>query len=231
MTKKKVIVITGGSSGIGKSISETLVNQNYAVINADIHPPEKLNHADHFQCDITKAKDIDRLYRYVLTKYGVPDVLISNAGQGIHEKIAEGDPDKWAKVIDINLMGSLRFIRAFLPDMLQRQSGDIFFISSIAGKQAYTYGGIYSASKVALNMVARTLQLEVAGILRVCLISPGVVDTAFFQNMISGTHSIEDIGWGSLSPQQVADVVVSVLQFPDSVNFPEITITPKKQSF
>ncbi|MEX2594624.1 MAG: SDR family oxidoreductase [Anditalea sp.] len=229
MTKKKIAVITGGSSGIGKAISEALVKQNYAVINADITPPDHGHPADHILCDVTKAEDIDQLHSHVQSTYGIPDVLVSNAGQGIHEKIAEGDPDKWAKVIDINLMGALRFIRAFLPEMLQRQSGTIVFISSTAGKQAYEYGGIYAASKVALNMVAKTLLLEVAGALRICLVSPGVVDTDFFKRMISSSHTVSDIGWGSLSPHQIAEIITVVLNLPPSVNLPEITITPTHQ--
>jgi NADP-dependent 3-hydroxy acid dehydrogenase YdfG len=229
MINKKIAVITGGSSGIGKAISEALVEQNYAVINADIAPPDHKHPADHFRCDVTKGEDIHQLYLHVQTHYGVPDVLISNAGQGIHEKIAEGDPDKWAKVIDINLMGALRFIRGFLPDMLQRQSGTILFISSTAGKQTYEYGGIYAASKVALNTVAKTLLLEVAGALRICLVSPGVVDTPFFKNMIGSNHTVKDIGWGSVTPKQLAEIITVMLNLPPSVNLPEITITPTPQ--
>lgn len=231
MTEKKIAVITGGSSGIGRATGETLAKLNYQVINADIHPQDPAIAADHVFCDVTLAQDIDRLFHHVQKHYGVPDVLVSNAGQGIHEKLAEGDPEKWAKAIDINLMGALRFIRAFVPGMLERKSGNVVFISSTAGRQAYAYGGIYSASKTALNMVAKTLQLEVAGDLRVCLISPGVVDTAFFKNMVSSSHSVSDIGWGSLSAQQVAELIAMVIHLPPSVNLPELTVTPIKQPF
>src|SRR5690606_23162896 len=107
----------------------------------------------------------------------------------------------------------------------------IVFVSSTAAKQAYAYGGIYSATKAALNMVARTLQLEVEGTLKVGMVSPGVVDTPFFKNMISGFHTVEDIGWGSLSAQQIADVICYMLDLPPSVNLPEIVITPTNQPF
>ena len=229
MGKKKVAVITGGSSGIGRAIGKKLLQQDYDVVNADILTPDDENHTHHVPCDITKAGDIDRLYAQVIDYYGVPDVLISNAGLGIHEKITEGDPEKWAKVIDINLMGTLRFLRAFVQDMVKNSAGTVFFISSTAATQAYEYGGIYSASKAALNMVAKTLQLEVGEKLRICLISPGVVDTAFFQNMVSGHHTVDDIGWGSLPPEHVAAMVSSILLLPPSVNLPEITIVPPLQ--
>lgn len=230
MDRKKIAVVTGGSSGIGKAIVEKLVQLHYEVVNADIRPDEGVSQSRYLRCDVTKAEDIHNLYAFVHDHFGIPDVLISNAGQGIHEKIAEGDPEKWTRIIDINLVGALRFVRAFLPGMLQHSEGSILFISSTAAKQAYPYGGIYSASKAALNMVAKTLQLEVEGKLRVGLIAPGVVDTAFFKDMISGYHTVADIGWGSVSPQQVAELVAHALLLPPSVNLAEITITPTIQS-
>lgn len=229
MGKKKIIVITGGSSGIGRALCERYLKQDYVVVNADSMAPYMDSPADHVPCDITLAGDMARLYGHVASRYGIPDVLVSNAGQGIHERIAEGDPEKWARVIDINLMGALRFVRAFLPDMLQRKTGDVVFISSAAGRQVYEYGGIYAASKAALNMVANTLRLEVQGLLRVSLVSPGIVDTPFFEHMIGSDHRVEDIGWGSLSAGQVADLVAMMLRCPDSVQIPEMIIGPKQQ--
>src|SRR5690606_36290458 len=117
MPKKKIAVITGGSSGNGAAISSTLSRQEYAVVNADVNSPKDVSESEHFPCDVSRAQDVANLYQFVLSQYGVPDVLVSNAGQGIHEKIAEGDPEKWARIIDMNLMGSLRLLRSFLPDM------------------------------------------------------------------------------------------------------------------
>jgi len=229
MNKKKVAVITGGSFGIGRAVAEKLVEENYAVISADIHPPKEKSPVHHVNCDITKAEDIARLYEQVKGRFGLPNVLISNAGQGIHEKITEGDPEKWARIIDINLMGALRFVRAFVGEMMQQGKGSIFFISSTAANQAYSYGGIYSASKAALNMVAKTLKLETEGKVRVSVISPGVVDSSFFENMVSGHHTVSDIGWGSISSEQVAAILHQALLLPSHINLSEITITPTLQ--
>lgn len=229
MSGKKIVVITGGSSGIGQAIAQTLIKKEFIVINADVAAANEASEIDHIECDITVGEDIDRLYNYVKKNYGSPDILISNAGQGVHEKLAEGDPEKWKRVIDINLIGALRFLRAFLPDMLSQKKGDIIITSSTAGKQVYEYGGVYAASKAALNTVAKTLQLETAGILRVFLVSPGVVDTSFFKNMFSSNHGVEDIGLGSLSAEQVADIVLYLLNLPPSVAIPELTLVPPKQ--
>src|SRR5690606_41560591 len=118
MSKKKIVVITGGSSGIGAAISATLSRQGYAVVNADVNSPKDASEAEHFPCDVSSAQDVANLYQYVLSQSGIPDVLVSNAGQGIHEKIAEGDPERWARMIDITRMGSRRLSRAYIPDML-----------------------------------------------------------------------------------------------------------------
>lgn len=223
-------VITGGNSGIGLAIVKELTTNRYNVISADINATEKIAGADFTLCDITSAKDIDSLYTYVKEKYGVPDLLVSNAGQGIHEKLSEGDPEKWQRTIDINLVGALRFIRAFLPEMIEREQGDIVFVSSISGKQAYEYGGIYSATKAAINMISETLRLETKDMLRIINIAPGVVDTSFFKNMVSSNHTVDDIGMGSLSAKQVADMTMHILKLPKSVNIPEVTITPSSQT-
>lgn len=229
MDDKKIAVVTGGSSRIGKAIVEKLAQQGYAVVNADIHPDQKASPAHYHYCDVTKAEDLNDLYTFVHRQFGVPEVLISNAGQGIHEKLTEGDPDKWARILDINLTGALRFVRSFVPDMLQHARGSVFFISSTAAKHPYTYGGVYAASKAALEMVAKTLLLEAEGRLRVGLVAPGVVDTAFFKNMVSGHHTATDIGWGAVSPEQIAEVILHALRLPATVNLAEITITPTAQ--
>lgn len=226
---KKIAVITGGSSGIGNAIANKLLTTGYTVINADINAPEIDSEAGFVYCDITDPSQISMLYQYVKSHHGIPDVLISNAGQGIHEKLTEGDPEKWQTVMDINFMGAMRFVRAFVPEMMEKKEGDIFFISSIASAQPYTYGGIYTASKAALNIAAKTLQMEVADALRVCILYPGVVDTPFFENMVGSNHTVEDIGVGSIPPEQLANFISYALLLPKDIHIPEIKILPGKQ--
>jgi NADP-dependent 3-hydroxy acid dehydrogenase YdfG len=223
---QKTVIVTGGSSGIGKAIVKAFTAENFNVINADIVSGEE---GDFFECDISQGDSIDSLYRYVKQKYGVPDVLISNAGQGIHEKLSEGDPEKWKRVMEVNFLGALRFVRAFVPEMIQKKQGDIVFVSSTAGRNAYEYGGVYAASKAALNMAAKTLQLELKDDIRVQVVSPGIVDTPFFQHMIGSNHTVEDIGLGSVSPKQVAEVVWYMVNLPSNTNLSEVIIKPNQQ--
>jgi NADP-dependent 3-hydroxy acid dehydrogenase YdfG len=105
------------------------------------------------------------------------------------------------------------------------------FISSVAAHQVYPYGGIYAASKAALEVVAATLRQEVLPNIRVTVVAPGVTDTAFFENTVSGFHTANDIGYGSISPEQVADAVLYALQQPPGVSINYITVRPTGQPF
>ena len=174
---------------------------------------------------------MDALFKKVQEKPGLPDILICSAGRGIHEKLTEGDPEKWRQIIETNLLGALRMVRAFVPGMQQAGHGDVVFISSVAAHQAYPYGGIYAASKAALEVVAETLRQEVLPTIRVTVVAPGVTDTAFFENTVSGVHTAKDIGYGSISPVQVADAVLYALQQPPGVSINHITVRPTGQPF
>jgi NADP-dependent 3-hydroxy acid dehydrogenase YdfG len=225
-------VVSGGHSGIGLKIVRALRQAGVLSAIADISPaPDLPPDVRSFHCDITRGPDIDQLYAAVSQALGTPDILICSAGQGIHEKLTEGDPEKWRKIIEVNLLGALRLVRAFVPGMLAAGQGDIVFISSVAAGQAYPYGGIYAATKAALETVAETLRLEVLPAIRVTTIAPGVTDTPFFQHAISGSPSPQDIGYGALDPERVAQTVLFALGQPPEVSVNRLTIRPTLQPF
>ncbi|MFP4471496.1 MAG: SDR family oxidoreductase [Bacteroidales bacterium] len=218
-------LVTGGSSGIGKAIS-TKLSKKYHVINADIHTPENENgKIKHVKCDITLAGDVDNLVEE-FSRHGQPEVLVLNAGRGIHEKLREGDPEKWCEVINLNICGMLRVLRAVLPFM---KKGNVIFISSVSAGKPHPYGGVYAATKSAMNTIAETLRLEEQPEVKVTVISAGIVDTAFFDRMISTGHSPQDIGWGSVHPDEVADAVQFILNQKPETDINQLTIRPSKQ--
>jgi NADP-dependent 3-hydroxy acid dehydrogenase YdfG len=231
-SSERKAVITGASSGIGLATVKAFQSKKIKVFSADIRDPEHVSAGIfHLNTDITKPEDIQRLYTRVNETIGSPDILICNAGRGIHERLSEGDPNKWASVIEINLMGALRVIRAFLPDMIKNQSGDVVFISSVSSQKPYEYGGIYSATKTALEAVAESLRLEVQPQVRVTTIVPGVVNTSFFENIIGGEHSPESLGWGALQPEDVADAIVYAISRPKNMALNKIILRPAAQPF
>ncbi|WP_345161005.1 SDR family oxidoreductase [Pontibacter saemangeumensis] len=230
--KGRKAVVSGGGSGIGRAIVGRLSAAGAHIAVADLHLPPGLPASTHpFMCNVASAADIDALFSGVQEKVGTPDILICSAGRGIHEKLTEGDPEKWREIIDTNLLGALRMIRAFVPGMLAAGAGDVVLISSVSAGQAYPYGGIYAATKSALEVVAETLRQEVLPIVRVTVVAPGVTDTPFFKNTISGFHTAEDIGYGAIAADDVAEAVLYALSKPPGVSVNHITLRPTAQPF
>jgi len=228
----KKAVVSGGSSGIGLAITTKLAAEGIVTAIADLHVPARLpENCLSFKCDVSNGQDVNALFTQVQENIGVPDILICGAGRGIHEKLTEGDPEKWRLILETNLLGALRMVRAFVPGMLEAGQGDVVFVSSVSAHQTYPYGGIYAASKAALEVVAETLRQEVLPHIRVTIVAPGVTDTAFFENTISGFHTVDDIGYGAVSPEQVADAVLYALKQPPGVSLNYITIRPTSQPF
>lgn len=229
----KIALVTGGASGIGLACAQRFAKEGARVIVADIQQPETEAENIYFkETDITAAASIDELYGWISRNDLIPDIIISNAGRGISEKLAEGDPEKWQSIFQLNVMGHLRIIRSYLPQMLKKKcSSDVLFISSVAARKPHPWGGIYSASKAALQALAETLRLEVQPKIRVSTILPGVVDTNFFENTIGGNQSVEDMGWGALQPEQIADAAYYILTRPEGVAINELTIRPVAQPF
>jgi NADP-dependent 3-hydroxy acid dehydrogenase YdfG len=228
MNNLRLAVVTGGSSGIGFAISNRLAGESYKVINADVQaPPGDLpGNCIYHECDITNSDHVGRLSRLV-QESGIPEVLVLNAGKGIHERLREGDPEKWFEIINLNVCGTLRVLRAILPFM---KKGHVIFISSVSSTNPYPYGGIYAATKSALDTIAETLRQEELPDIKVTVISPGVVDTPFFREMVSGSQTVESIGLGSLDPEEVAGAVAYVLQQRDGTAIHQITILPAGQT-
>ncbi len=228
----KLALVTGGSSGIGKAIAKKLAAEGVKVIVADISADNNEEEGIVYRkCDVSKSEDIDQLFEFTAQNYGQPDILILNAGQGIREKLTEGDPEKWQKIVQTNVMGPLRCIRAFTPSMIENKQGNVVFISSVSANQPHPYGGIYSATKTALEVIAETLRLETLPHLNVTVVSPGIVDTEFFKNEISGDVDIEEMGMGAISPPEIAEDVWYALNRKKGTSINKIITRPVLQNF
>lgn len=227
-----IALVTGASNGIGKAIAARLAEADFNVAAADVvpfeNPPRNIN---HYQCDVSDGKQVDELYARMNSEIGLPDVLVLNAGIGIHEMLTEGDPEKWFRVINTNLIGPLRFVRAFVPPMVQKKRGHVVFISSVAADQPYTYGGVYSATKAGLERIAETLRLETAPDISVTVVSAGVTDTNFFENQVSAGNTVESIGMGAIKAKQIAEDVFYAISRPQGTALNKIIIRPSGQTF
>lgn len=231
-SSSKTAIVTGGSSGIGKAVVKKLTKEGLKVVAADITKGTEEEGVLYRNCDVTRGTDVDEMYAWYHENFSSPpEILVLNAGLGIQEKLTEGDPEKWQQVINTNLMGPLRVIRSFVPDMLKEKRGSIIFISSVSANQPHEYGGVYSASKTALEVVAETLRIETLPHLRIVVVSPGIVATSFFENQLSGRNSLEGMDTGSLLPEEIAEDIWYALSKRAGSSINKIITRPTDQLF
>lgn len=231
--RHRTALVTGGAGGIGLAVASSLAQNSVHTVIADVKKPGiSDDNIVYHNTDVTSAESVGQLYHFLNEQDRIPDLIVCNAGKGIAEKIAEGDPEKWLDVFQLNVMGHLRIIRSYLPQMLEKETiSDIVFISSVAARKPYEWGGIYASSKAALQTLAETLRLEVQPKIRVSSILPGITDTDFFSKMSGGSQSAHDNGWGVLQASDIADAVMYIISRPDGVAINELTIRPAAQPF
>ena len=157
----KVILITGGSSGIGKSIGEYLKQHGFIVYGTSRSPEKYTNHPFKIVgLDVKDVKSITNAIAEVIASEGKLDVLINNAGVGITGPIEEIPEAEIQNNFDTNFFGPINVIKAVLPQMRKQNSGLIINITSIAGFMGLPYRGIYSASKGALELLTEAFRIE-----------------------------------------------------------------------
>ena len=182
----KVILITGGSSGIGKSIGEFLLGKGYCVYGTSRDPSKYPNSKfSLLPLDVTDRNSIKKCISDVLNLQGRLDVLVNNAGAGITGPIEEIPHKEIQRNFDINFFGPVSMIQTTLPAMRAQNSGLIINITSIAGYMGLPYRGIYSASKGALELVTEALRMEVKQFgIQITNVAPG----DFATNIAAGRY-------------------------------------------
>lgn len=158
----KVVLITGGSSGIGKSIGEFLQEKGYKVYGTSRNP-ERYTDAkiSLVKLDVSDIDTIENAISSVISESGRIDVLINNAGAGITGPIEEIPNEEIQRNFDTNFFGPINVIKAVLPQMREQNSGLIINITSIAGYMGLPYRGVYSASKGALELITEAFRMEI----------------------------------------------------------------------
>jgi uncharacterized protein len=190
--RDKVIVITGASSGFGELIARRCAAEGARVVLA-ARSAERLEQlaaelgardgrALAVPADVTSAADVERLAAATRERFGRTDVLVANAGFGVFDRIADAPVADLEDLLAVNVVGVARCIKAFLPDMLSRRSGQVVVMASLAGLIPLQNMGFYNTSKHALVAIGRTLLLELHGTgVRCALVCPGVAATGFQQ--------------------------------------------------
>ena len=187
MDSQKVVLITGGSSGLGKTTGIYLARKGFIVYGTSRNP-EKYPNFNHFpllEMDVRDSQSIASALNTLVATEGRIDVLINNAGVGITGPLEETDEQAIADNFEVNFHGPLRVIRETLPEMRRQGSGFIINITSIAAYMGLPYRGIYSASKSALTISTEAYRMELRGSgIKMCTLAPGDYAT----NIASGRY-------------------------------------------
>ncbi|MGB6150962.1 MAG: SDR family oxidoreductase [Pricia sp.] len=185
--QQKVVLITGGSSGIGKSIGIYLQSKGLKVYGTTRNLSKQMTF-DSFELlelEVSDVQSIERAVQKIISKEGRLDILINNAGVGITGPLEETPDIEIVKAFDINFNGPLRVAKAVIPQMRKQRSGLIINITSIAGAMGLPYRGIYSATKGALAVVSEALRMEVKDFgINVTTLAPG----DFATNIAAGRY-------------------------------------------
>jgi len=230
-----VVLVTGGSRGIGRAVVEALLGRGDRVwftgVDGDRLAAAERELAERYPpplasgrvCDVRDFGALERLVAEIVEQDGRLDVLVNNAGLGFFAPADEMDPEMFRKVIDTNLVGAFYGIRAAAPAMRAQGGGWIFNIASLAAKNPFAGGVAYNASKFGLLGLsdAAMLDLRHAGI-RVAAICPGSVETDF------GAGRMRDGSGWRLQPEDVARVVTDLLDFPQRALPSRVEIRPTR---
>ena len=173
---KKVVLVTGGSSGIGRAIGNYLKAKGFTVYGTtrDLGKQRDFTDFKLLELDVQQPDTISRALDGLIKKEGALDVLINNAGVGITGPLEETPNKAIHNAFETNFVGPLNMIKAVMPLMRGKGSGTVINITSIAGKMGLPYRGIYSASKGALDIATEALRLEAKDFgINICTLAPG----------------------------------------------------------
>ena len=182
----KVVLITGASSGIGKSIAEFLLQKGFVVYGTSRNPSKITNSPFKLiELDVTDATSIANATKSIVALEGRIDVLINNAGMGITGPLEETPTKEMRRVFETNFFGAIEMMKAVLPTMRAQQNGLIINITSIAGYMGLPFRGVYSATKGALELITEATRMEVKQFgIRIVNVAPG----DFATNIAAGRY-------------------------------------------
>jgi NADP-dependent 3-hydroxy acid dehydrogenase YdfG len=241
--KGKVVLITGGSTGLGAETARHLAASGARVAVA-ARRKDKLDEvvdaiskaggeARAYQLDVVDKKQVKSVVDTVIGDFGRLDVLINNAGIMPIRPMSEVNTEEWDAMIDVNIKGTLYGIAAALPAFLAQESGHIINLSSVAGIKVFAPGGtVYSGTKFAVRAISDGLRQEVGAKVRVTSIEPGAVDSELKFNTTGTAQSgVLDFYKIAIPASAVARAIAYAIAQPADVDINEIVLRPTAQEF
>jgi len=239
MDNKKLIAITGASSGIGAATAKAFSEAGYPLLlmarRIELMEAMNLPNAICKEVDVLDLEGMKAAISEAEDAHGEVDCMINNAGVMINGKPQFQDPEDWQKMLDVNIRGVLNGIHLVLKDMVERQSGTIINMGSIAGIKTFPDHTVYCGTKFAVHAITENIREEVSGSnVRLINIAPGMVYTELLDH---GCEEEARKGWmdyaeqigGALKPDSIAQSVLFSYQMPQEVCVREIVICPTGQ--
>lgn len=244
MTEARIALITGATSGIGEATARLLAHHPFKLILCGRREDRleelkkelsKFTPVITLTFDVRNRKAVRESIASLNTEWKNIDILINNAGNahGL-DPIQSGDPDDWDAMIDINVKGLLYASREILPGMVERKSGHIINLGSIAGKEAYANGNVYCASKFAVDALSQGMRIDLNAYgIKVTAIHPGLVETEFalvrFKGDVQRANQVYQ-GMKPLKGEDIADLILFALTRPAHVVIADLLVLPTAQA-
>ncbi len=241
--KKRIALITGATSGFGEATARLLAKNNFKLILCG----RRKDRLDRIASDLSSHTEVTTLSfdvrDYLEVKQSVAslsdswkqiDVLVNNAGNahGL-DPIQTGSLEDWDAMIDINVKGLLYVSKEVMPVMTQRKTGHIINIGSIAGKEVYPNGNVYCASKFAVDALTKGMRMDLNPFgIKVTSINPGLAETEFSLVRFKGNSEKAASVYKGMDPlrgDDIADIILYVLNAPAHVVLADITVLPTAQ--
>ncbi|MDR1716726.1 MAG: SDR family NAD(P)-dependent oxidoreductase [Prevotella sp.] len=243
---RKIALITGATSGLGRAIALRLAKEGYDVIITGRRKDRleelereieiKYESKVYSLCfDVRLYKEVEKAITDLPEEWKAIDILVNNAGLAVGlDPIQQGVIDDWERMIDTNIKGLLYVTRVVSPGMVSRKSGHIVNLGSIAGKGVYPNGAVYCATKHAVDALSQGMRMDMLPYnIRVTQVCPGAVNTEFSLVRFKGNQDRADLvydGYDALTAENIADAVFYAVSQPPHVDIQDILVMPTAQA-
>ncbi|KAF8484693.1 retinal short-chain dehydrogenase/reductase [Russula ochroleuca] len=214
---EQIVLITGGASGVGELLANTLAVRNVTVVVLDVKPivTENFN-ITYYKCDVTKQDEVEAVARKVIEEIGHPTILVNNAGVVQGKLILDLSPEDIRQTFDVNTLAHFWTLKAFLPEMIKKKSGHIVTVASITGLAGMAQLTDYCASKAAVISLHESLRYELdkryhAPQIRTSLVVPSHIQTPLFSTIRLPNNRFFRFCFPSLEPVTVVKAIIATL--------------------
>jgi NAD(P)-dependent dehydrogenase (short-subunit alcohol dehydrogenase family) len=219
------VLVTGGASGLGAAVADAVAAAGGQPVVLDLNAPR--DGIDHELADLSHGEQAEAAVARAAERHGGLDAVVTAAGIDACGRLEDVGRDQWERVIAVNLLGTAAVVRAALPH-LERVHGSVVTVASTLGFRALSDATAYCASKFGVVGFSRALAAETAGRVRVTMLVPGGMQTAFFDTRDERYKPPADAKLAP--PEQVADTIVFALTRPPGAEIRELVVCPSTES-